>query len=104
MSFHEQKLWQQAYVALMDIYEALQDEEAHDLLESAQTVAATIADSLTRQDRRIARELLLAAVGQVAKTRTHLAVAWGRGIMNDDTFKSLDDKYAQLSDSLQSLR
>ena len=101
MSFHEQKLWQQSYVALMDIHEALEGVGANDLLESAQTVAATIADGLTRRDPDVARHILETAVGQVAKTRTHLAVAWGRGIVSDETFKSIDDAYARLSDSLQ---
>ncbi len=86
----------------MDIHEGLEGDEAEDLVDCAQEVAATIADSLTRQDRRIARDLLTAAVGQVAKTRTHLAVAWGRGILDDETFKAIDDKYATLSESLQS--
>ena len=103
-NFHEHKLWQASYVALMDIYEALEDGQAQDLLESAQEVAASIADSLTRQDRRVARDLLFTAVGQVAKTRTHLAVAWGRGVLDDETFKAIDDKYAALSDSLQKER
>ena len=111
-NFHEHKLWQEAYVVLMDIHEALdgleapgQDTEVTDaLLSSAQGVAATIADSLTRGDRRVARDLVYSAVGQVAMTRTHLAVAWGRGLMDDETFRGLDDKYAKLSDALQSSR
>lgn len=94
-NFHEHKLWQEAYVALMD----LQDPE---LIDSGQEVAATIADSLTRQDRRAGRELMQKAVGLVAKTRTKLAVAWGRGILDDETFKKLDGTYASLSSSLQS--
>lgn len=101
-NFHEHKLWQAAYVTLMDLHEALGEEAAEDLLESAQTVAATIADSLTRQDRRIARDVLQAAIGQIAKSRTHLAVAWGRGVLDDETFKTIDDKYADLSSALQS--
>lgn len=104
VNFHEHKLWQPSYVALMDLYEALEERDADDLVGSAQAVAATIADSLTRADRRIARDLLTTAVGQVAQTRTRLAVALGRGVVDDETFKSLDDKYAVLSDSLQSLR
>lgn len=99
-------------MALMDLHEAVdrsdlgeRDEETvEDLLESAQTVAATIADSLTRADRRVGRELVAAAVGQVAQTRTHLAVAWGRGLMDDETFRGLDDTYAKLSEALQSYR
>lgn len=113
VNFHEHKLWQESYVALMDIHEILDQEvegEPHDkdvieaLLTAAQDVAATIADSLTRQDRRVARDLMMKAVGEVAKTRTHLAVAWGRGSIDDETFRAIDDKYAKLSESLQSFR
>lgn len=115
MYFHEHKLWQEAYVALMDIHEALEDEDESqsegrnselidELLESAQQVAAMVADSLTRQDRRTAKELLTNCVGQIAKTRTHLAVCWGRGIFDDETFRRLDGKYDALSSSLQSFR
>lgn len=112
MNFHEHKLWQESYVALMDIHEALNsvEVEPHDhdvvkeLLHAGERVAATIADALTRQDRRIASELVTSAVGEVAKTRTHLAVAWGRGLLEDETFKKLDDKFASLSESLQSFK
>lgn len=101
-NFHEHKLWQESYVALMDVHEVVESEDARDLITSAEEVAATIADSLTRSDRRVGRDLMTKAVGLVAKTRTHLAVAWGRGHMDDETFKKLDDQYAQLSSSLQS--
>lgn len=111
-NFHEHKLWQESYVALMDLYAALdaaqigdRDKEiVEDLVESAQKVAATIADGLTRQDRRVAREQVYHAVGFVAMTRTHLAVAWGRQLVDDETFKKLDSKYASLSSSLQQYR
>lgn len=110
INFHEHKLWQESYVALMDIHEALEEGlsaqagGAPELITSAEEVAATIADSLTRQDRRVGRDLMTKAVGIVAMTRTHLAVAWGRGFVDDATFKKLDDQYAALSSSLQSFR
>ncbi len=97
VNFHEHKLWQEAYVILMDL-------EDPELLAGAQEVAATIADAITRVDRRIGRELIQKAIGLVAKTRTQLAVAWGKGRMDDETFKALDDKYAALSSSLQNFR
>ncbi len=111
-NFHEHKLWQESYVALMDIHGALDSVEVEDqdkevveeLLEAAQKVAATIADGLTRQDRRIARECIFNAVGFVAMTRTHLAVAWGRRLVDDQTFKKLDTQYADLSSRLQQYR
>lgn len=100
-NFHEHKLWQAAYVALMDLYDAVDVNDARDLIASAETVAATIADALTRKDKRVANDLMQSAIGAVAMTRTHLAVAWGRGLVDDETFKKLDESYASLSSSLQ---
>lgn len=99
-------------MALMDLHEGLDDvsvgpgerDVIKKVLDSAEHVAATIADSLTRKDRRAASELMAAAVGDVAKTRTHLAVAWGRGLLDDEMFKTLDTKYDSLSSSLQNFR
>jgi four helix bundle protein len=107
-NFHEDKLWQESYVALMDIHEALDgvqegenEELVEDVVKSATDLAAKIADGLSRMDRRFAREILLDAVGLVAVVRTHLAVAWGRGLLEDAAFQGLDGKYARLSESLQ---
>ncbi len=109
-NFHEDKLWQASYVALMDIHEVLdtagdsEGEIAQGLLSSAKDVASKIADGLSRLDHRIGRNLMYDAIGLVAITRTQLAVAWGRGILPDDIFKKLDDQYASLSSSLQSYK
>lgn len=112
VNFHEHKLWQEAFVGLMDIHEALDEMEttppdadvAHELIKSAEHVAATIADGLTRRDQRRGRELIENAVGEVAKTRTHLAIAWCRGLLEDEIFKKLDGQYDRLSSSLQTFR
>ena len=118
MSFHEQKLWQDAYVALMDTHEALEGEREDDgpacrqagkeiveeVLESATNLSAKIADGLSRLDRRFGRQILLDAVGMVAVVRTHLAVAWGRGILSDEIFRALDGKYDSLGVALQQVR
>lgn len=96
-NFHEHKLWQEAYVILMEM-------EDPELVSCAQEIAATIADSLTRANRRVSQELREKAVGLIAKMRTQLAVLWGKGRMDDETFRHLDQRYATLSSSLQSLR
>lgn len=103
VNFHEHKLWQDAYIVLMDIHEAIEDADP-DLLTAAQKVAAMIADGLTRLDRRTGRDLVQNAVGLVAVARTQMAVAWGRGLVDDETFKKLDDKYQALSEALQNYR
>ncbi|MCX8008574.1 MAG: four helix bundle protein [Patescibacteria group bacterium] len=111
MNFHDNTLWQKAYVALMDIYDTLdqvdddvresEEETVESLLVSAQNVAAKIADGLSRRDKRLARELLFDAIGLVAIVRTHLAIAWGRGLLDDEMFRSIDGKYQELSADLQ---
>lgn len=109
INFHEEKIWQDAYVALMDLHEALGDSTSDDrvvnkLLDSAEVVASTIADALTRADRRVSHDLIYDAIGEVAITRTQLAIAWGQELLDDNTFKGLDEKYANLSSSLQSYK
>lgn len=109
MNFHENKFWQQAYVALMDIHDAVDEVEVDDpteesierLIKAAEEVTSTIADALTRLDKGVTKTLIHNAVGLIAVTRTQLAVAWGRGVVDDTKFKSLDDAYAALSQSLQ---
>lgn len=110
-NFHEHKLWQDSFVVLMDIHNQLDEIEIDDdeeiveeLLEAARSVAAKIADGLSRRDHRIGRDLIYDSIGLVAVTRTQLAVAWGRGVFDDQTFKGLDDKYAKLSENLQNYR
>ena len=109
-NFHEDTLWQASYVSLMDIHEVLdstgdgEGEIVQGLLSAAKDVASKIADGLSRMDHRIGRNLIYDAIGLVAITRTQLAVAWGRGLLNDEVFKKLDDQYASLSSSLQSYK
>lgn len=110
-NFHDQKLWQDAFVVLMEVHDTFDDmqdgvngEIVENVMESATDVAAKIADGLSRADRRFGRQVLLDAIGMVAMVRTHLAVAWGRGLVSDDMFKSMDDKYATLTENLQRAR
>jgi four helix bundle protein len=110
-NFHDHKLWQDAFIILMDIHEVLDnldksdDEETVEaLVEAAQNVTAKIADGLSRNDHRIGRNLMYDTVGLVAVARTQLAVAWGRSLVDDDTFRAIDDKYAALSNALQSYK
>ena len=110
LHFHEHKLWQDSFVILMKIHDVIEEHEDSNndlieaVLEAAQNVTAKIADGLSRKDRKVGRSLIYDAVGLVAITRTQLAIAWGRGFFNDETFKKIDNKYASLSESLQNFR
>lgn len=109
-AFHEHKLWQAAYVALMDLHETFdgkaQDDSdtVEELFKSATDVTAKIADGLSRLDKRFGRQILMDAIGMVAVVRTHLAVAWGQGLLDDDAFRQLDTKYDELAVALQQVR
>lgn len=110
-NFHDQKIWQNSFVVLMEVHDTFDDmkdseneEIVEDIVKSATNVTAKISDGLSRQDRRFGRQVLLDAIGMVAIVRTHLAVAWGRGLVTDDLFRSIDDKYAALSEELQRTR
>lgn len=99
--FHEHKLWQEAYVALMELHDVFETATSPQLLASAGKVTAMIADALSRNDQRKRKEIIAEATGEVAVTRSHLAVAWGRKLVENEAFRSLDNKYAALSQSIQ---
>ncbi len=110
-NFHENKLWQDAFVVLMDVHEAFEGEvkeQEEELVEqtvkSATDLSAKVADGLSRLDHRFGRQVIFDAIGMVAVVRTHLAVAWGRGLLDDETFRDLDTKYSNLSQSLQNYK
>lgn len=110
-NFHEHKLWQDAFVTLIDVHDAVDEQRNGDgeeivekLLDSATTLTANIADGLSRLDKRTGKQICTDAVGMVAIVRTHLAVCWGRELVDDETFQKLDAKYADLGVALQNTR
>jgi len=83
INFHDHKLWQDAFVVLMDVHDVAdaaggKNDVLTQLVSDAQLVAAKIADGISRNDNRVGRTLVADSVGLVAITRTHLPVAWGR--------------------------
>ena len=101
MSFHDDKLWQEAYTAVLDLCDAAEDKE---ILKRAKKLGlkalATIADGVSRHDRRIHDEKLRDAMGLVAGVRSLLSVAWAKEELDDDTFAKLDGAYETLFNKL----
>ncbi len=101
MSFHDDKLWQEAYTSVIDLC-ALTDE--NEVCKQAQKLGlktlTIIADGLSRRDRRERDMKLREAAGKVAGVRSLLSVAWAQDAVNDDTFAKLDGAYESLGNKL----
>lgn len=101
--FHDDKLWQKAYMTVMDMYE-LTGSAQDELLVMVRTYAlrtlSAIADGLTRKDRREKAEKLREARGTVASLRSLLSVAWGQQMIADEDFQKLDSSYDELGKQL----
>jgi hypothetical protein len=101
MSFHDDKLWQEAYTAVLDLCDAAEDKE---ILKRAKKLGlkalATIADGVSRRDRRVHDEKLRDAMGLVAGLRSLLSVAWAKEELDDDVFAKLDGAYEALFNKL----
>jgi hypothetical protein len=97
MSFHDDRLWQEAYTAVLDLCDAAEDKE---IVKRAKKLGlkalATIADGVSRRDRRIHDEKLRDAMGLVAGVRSMLSVAWAKEELDDETFAKLDGAYEAL--------
>ena len=103
MSFHDDKLWQEAYVALLDVLEAT-DAIDGDLVEQvrkhAMMVLTEIAQGVSNRDRKM-RDIKLHNVGNIIiATRSLLSVIWGQEALTDDQFAKLDGAYESLSNKL----
>ena len=101
MTFHDDKLWQEAYTAVLDLCEAAKDDE---ILGRAKKMGlkalATIADGVSRRDRRVHDDKLRDAMGMVAGVRSLLSVAWAQEALDDETFAKLDGAYETLFNKL----
>jgi hypothetical protein len=101
MSFHEDTLWQDAYTAVLDLC-ALAGE--NEVIAQAQKLGllalTTIADGLSRRDRRERDAKLRDAAGRVAGVRSLLSVAWAQDAVDDDVFAKLDGAYEALGNKL----
>ncbi len=101
MSFHDDKLWQMSYTAVLDLC-ALGGE--NEVIERAQKLGlktlTIIADGVSRRDRRERDMKLRDAAGSVAGVRSLLSVAWAQDAMGDETFTKLDGAYESLSNKL----
>ncbi len=101
MSFHDDKLWQEAYTAVIDLC-ALSDD--NEVIEQSQKLGlktlTIIADGVSRRDRREREIKLRDAAGKVAGVRSLLSVAWAQEALSDETFAKLDGAYEALSNKL----
>jgi|SRR5690348_16389738 hypothetical protein len=100
-TFHDDKLWQEAYTAVLDLCEAATDNE---VLQQAQTLGlkalSTVADGVSRRDRREREAALRDAMGMVAGLRSLLSVAWAQEALDDEVFQKLDTAYEALGNKL----
>lgn len=102
-NFHDDKLWQGAYMAVMGVYDVT-GESTDELISMVRThalhVLSYIADALSRKDRRIRAAKLSEAGGSVASLRSLLSVAWGQQMIADEDFKKIDTAYDDLGKQL----
>ncbi len=100
-TFHDDKLWQEAYTAVLDLCEVA---EGNDVLGQAKLVGlaalTTLADAASRRDRRERDMKLRDVAGQIAGIRSLLSVAWAQEAVPDDVFQKLDTAYESLSNKL----
>lgn len=104
MSFHDDKLWQQVYVAVLDLLEAF-DALEEDLIvkEAVKTALKTLtlaSDGIARRDRRERDMKLKDAYYKITKLRSLLSVLWARETLSDEVFGKLDGIFESVSGKL----
>lgn len=103
MSFHDDKLWQEAYVSLLDVLEAvdaIDADIAKQVRKHAMMVLTEVAQAVASRDRKL-RDLKLRNVGNIIiALRSLLSVLWGTEALTDDQFGKLDGAYEALANKL----
>ena len=102
--FYQLPIWREGYELLMLIYnisEKFPDWEKYALssqiIRSANSIIANIAEAHGRFSFNDKIRVLYIARGELAETRSHLAVALGRKYINDVKFKNINIRYCDLA-------
>jgi hypothetical protein len=100
-TFHDDKLWQEAYTAVLDLCEL---PDGTEVMKQAQKhglkVLSVIADGVSRRDRRERDMKLRDAMGLIAGLRSLLSVAWAQEALEDEVFQKLETAYEALGNKL----
>lgn len=102
--FHDDKLWQQAYVASLDVLNETAPMAGNDVADQirkhAMMVLTVVAQAVTNKDRKM-RDIKLRDVGSIiVALRSLLSVLWGQEALSDEQFNALDETYEQLANTL----
>lgn len=94
-TFHDDKVWQEAFTALLDLLEMTDGEESGVAAEAQKQglmILTEIARAISTR-RRV-------EVGITAPLRSILSVMWAREMLTDDQFGKLDGAYEALANKL----
>ena len=111
MSFHDDKLWQEAYVAAIDTLEAthsassgqadgLDGDLVDQVRKHSMMVLTEVGQAVANRDRKV-RDLKLHNVANIIiALRSLLSLLWAREGFDDATFGKLDASYEALANKL----
>lgn len=104
-TFHDNKVWQDAYVAALDVSDVLAEVQSGELVQHLRNHSLTIltvaADALSRRDRREMDERMRNVNGLIAALRSLLSVAWAQELLSDEQFGKLDTQYENLAKQIR---
>jgi len=95
MSFHDDKLWQEAFTGLLDLLEATEDKD-NIVVDEARKLGMGI---LTETANAVSRRKRPNATNVIA-LRSLLSVLWAKELLSDEEFNKLDSAYETLANKL----
>lgn len=103
-TFHDDKLWQEAYVALLDVLETtdgMDTDIVAQVRKHAMMTLTEVGQGVANRDRKL-RDIKLRGVGTgiIVALRSLLSVLWGTEVLTDDQFGKLDGAYEALANKL----
>jgi len=104
MTFHDDKLWQEAFTALLDVLELTEGEDSDlssKVRKHAMKTLTEVGQAVANRDRKF-RDIKLRTVGtgDIVSLRSLLSVMWAREMLSDDDFAKIDGAYEALANKL----
>ena len=103
-AFHDDKLWQEAYVVTLDALDATSAQTGNDLVDQVRKhvmmVLTVAAQAVNDRDRKIRDTKLRDAGHIIVALRSLLSVLWGQEVFSDEVFEKLDGAYEALAAKL----
>lgn len=104
MSFHDEKVWQEGYVAVLDLLEITDRLAQNDIVDQirkhAMMVVTVTSQAVSHQDRKMRDIKLRDTRSIIIAMRSLLSILWAQEVLSDEEFGKVDAAFESYANTL----